>query len=217
VTGSVKKQRYNKYQKAAILYSFMETSNKIHQQLTNPIKVWGKEEKNSRSCPVPAKAGVYACYFKEIPDKVPIKDCIRFGHLTLLYVGVSPARENSKQNLRTRIRSHYSGNASGSTLRLTLGCLLSHDLGVELRRTGKSGRLTFVNGEKKLTEWISKNAFVAWHIIDRPWEYEEDLINKISVPLNLDHNKKHKFHKVLSEIRSEAKKRARSSPVVMKI
>ena len=171
---------------------------------------------NLQPCPVSAKAGVYAVYLKEIPEKIPVKDCIKFGHLTLLYLGVSPARENSKQNLRTRIRSHYSGNASGSTLRLTLGCLLSHDLGIELRRAGKSGRLNFVDGEKKLSEWISKNAFVAWHIIGRPWEYEEDLINKISVPLNLDHNKKHKFHEALSKIRSEAKNRARSSPVVMK-
>ena len=194
----------------------METFNKIHQHFTYPTKVWGKDDVYLRPCPVSAKAGVYAFYFKEIPGKIPVKDCIKFGHLILLYLGVSPARKNSKQNLRTRIRSHYTGNASGSTLRLTLGCLLSHDLGIELRRTGKSGRLTFVNGEKKLSEWISKNAFVAWRTIDRPWEYEEDLINKISVPLNLDHNKKHKFHEVLSKIRSEAKHRARSSPVVMK-
>ncbi|WP_420481527.1 GIY-YIG nuclease family protein [Actinopolymorpha pittospori] len=36
----------------------------------------------------------------------------------------------SSQNLRTRVCYHFRGNAEGSTLRLTLGCLL----GLELRR-----------------------------------------------------------------------------------
>ncbi|MEU8575440.1 GIY-YIG nuclease family protein [Streptomyces asoensis] len=34
-----------------------------------------------------------------------------------------------RQNLRKRVRYHYRGNAAGSTLRFTLGCLL----GLELR------------------------------------------------------------------------------------
>ncbi|GAA2511770.1 hypothetical protein GCM10010406_54960 [Streptomyces thermolineatus] len=41
--------------------------------------------------------------------------------------------QRSPQNLRTRVRYHFRGNAAGSTPRLTLGCLL----GLELRRFGK--------------------------------------------------------------------------------
>jgi hypothetical protein len=37
------------------------------------------------------------------------------------------------------IRYHYTGNASGSTLRLTLGCLLAERLGIQLRRVGAAG------------------------------------------------------------------------------
>ncbi|WP_386143941.1 GIY-YIG nuclease family protein [Streptomyces yanii] len=46
------------------------------------------------------------------------------------------ANRTSTQNLRTRVRYHYRGNAAGSTLRLTLGCLL----GLELRRVGSGKR-----------------------------------------------------------------------------
>jgi hypothetical protein len=37
------------------------------------------------------------------------------------------------------VRYHYRGNTAGSTLRLTLGCLL----GLELRRVGSGKRMTF--------------------------------------------------------------------------
>ncbi|MFF3911407.1 GIY-YIG nuclease family protein [Streptomyces sp. NPDC001848] len=54
----------------------------------------------------------------------------------------------STQNLRKRVRYHYRGNAAGSTLRLTLCCLL----GLELRRVGSGNRLTFgKSGEASLS------------------------------------------------------------------
>jgi len=65
------------------------------------------------------------------------------------------------------------GNASGSTLRLTLGCLLSEELGNELRRVGKGERLTFgKSGETAPSEWMSYNAFVSWVVTERPWQTE---------------------------------------------
>jgi hypothetical protein len=45
----------------------------------------------------------------------------------------------SRQSLRTRIRYHFRGNAAGSTLRLSLGCLL----GLALRRVGSGARMTY--------------------------------------------------------------------------
>ena len=48
--------------------------------------------------------------------------------------------------MRERIRYHYQGNAEGSTLRLTLGCLLSEELDIELRRVGSGKRMTFAEG-----------------------------------------------------------------------
>ena len=48
--------------------------------------------------------------------------------------------------MRERIPYHYQGNAEGSTLRLTLGCLLSEELDIELRRVGSGKRMTFAEG-----------------------------------------------------------------------
>ena len=75
-----------------------------------------------RSVP-PAAAGAYAWYFKAIPNGVPTRECHRTRRLPLLYVGISPGRPGSKSNLRSWIRYHFGGNASGSTLRISIGCL----------------------------------------------------------------------------------------------
>lgn len=81
-------------------------------------------------------------------------------------MGISPkrpptnGRPPSRENLQSRIRYHFRGNAEGSTLRLTLGCLL----GLELRRVGSGKRLTFAAGEARLTQWLADNARVCWTV-----------------------------------------------------
>src|SRR5262245_55522729 len=83
-----------------------------------------------------------------IPSGVPTGDCLTVNGVTLLYVGIAPKAspsgggKPSSQSLWHRIRYHYRGNAEGSTLRLTLGCLLAKELGLELRRVGSGRRLT---------------------------------------------------------------------------
>jgi len=162
---------------------------------------------------------VYAWFFRSIPPGVATDCCIRFGDLTLLYIGIAPKAppQNgavpSKQRLFHRIRYHYRGNAEGSTLRLTLGCLLADDLGICLRRVGSGQRLTFADGERALSEWMQENAFVAWVVIQQPWILEQQLINEISLPLNLDMNKGHPFHPILSGLRSQSKSLARALPI----
>ncbi|MFB6679965.1 GIY-YIG nuclease family protein [Streptomyces sp. NPDC056390] len=95
---------------------------------------------------MPAAAGVYGWHFERAP-------CADLDAGRLLYVGIAPrymANRTSTQNLRKRVRYHFRGNAAGSTLRLTLGCLL----GIELRRVGSGGaRMTFGKaGEAALTD-----------------------------------------------------------------
>lgn len=152
---------------------------------------------------------------------VPTVDCVRHGEHTLLYIGISPKAPPrngggpSKQSLWDRIRYHYRGNAEGSTLRLTLGCLLAPELGLELRRVGSGKRLTFGTGETKLSAWMDAYAFVAWLPCPEPWKLEEQLLGSgISVPLNLDMNSSHTFHSKLAEIRRKAKEAARALPVL---
>ncbi|MGW6054762.1 GIY-YIG nuclease family protein [Streptomyces sp. NPDC055189] len=174
--------------------------------LTDPDRLWSAQDVLMRPSPVPAVAGVYGWNFEQAPH--PDLDAGR-----LLYVGIAPRymeTKTSKQNLRKRVRSHYRGNASVSTLRLTLGCLL----GLELRRVGSGTRMTFGKaGEAHLSEWMADNAKVCWIEQDEPWTLESQFISQLDLPLNLQQNSHNAFHDRLKEIRAQARSRARELPV----
>jgi hypothetical protein len=135
--------------------------------------------------------------------------------MPLLYIGISPRRPTadgraSKQTLRSRLRGHLAGNASGSTLRLSLGCLLSSALGLELRPTA-GGRLTFGDGEAVLSDWMAEHARVCWLTDPTPWAVEDTLIARLDLPLNLRGNETHPFHTALSAARLTARSAARAA------
>ncbi|MGW9208408.1 GIY-YIG nuclease family protein [Embleya sp. NPDC055664] len=128
-------------------------------------------------------------------------------------MGIAPrhmANRTSAQNLRKRVRYHFRGNAAGSTLRLTLGCLL----GLELRRVGSGKRFTFgKTGESTLSTWMAEHARVCWLEHPEPWALESSLIDQLDLPLNLDQNRHNSFHARLSELRAQARQRARDLPI----
>jgi hypothetical protein len=140
--------------------------------------------------------------------------------MPLLYTGISPKRPpaNGKppsgQTLYDRIRYHYTGNAEGSTLRKTLGSLLAQELRVELRRVGSGKRMTFVDGEQVLSNWMAANALVSWIVHPQPWVVEHHLISHLDVPLNLDGNAHNAFHPALKAARARAVAQARELPVI---
>ncbi|MCJ0907034.1 GIY-YIG nuclease family protein [Rhodococcus sp. ARC_M6] len=174
----------------------------------------------ARPCPVPAAPGVYGWWFREVPPGINTAGCAEKDGLTLLYTGISPSappangKAPSKQNIRSRLRTHYTGNAEGSTLRKTLGCLMSDQLGLELRRVGSGNRRTFVTGEKILSEWMAENALVSWVLHPEPWVLEHQLISSLDVPLNLDTNAHNSFYPTLKAVRRAAVVRANELPVV---
>ncbi len=188
--------------------------------LLEPPGLWSRAEVLASPSPVPREPGAYAWYFRDIPPGVPTADCHRCGALTLLYAGIAPkapprnGARPSSQRLADRARYHYRGNAEGSTLRLTLGCLLADSLGIELRRVGSGKRMTFGDGEDVLSGWMAENAFVTWVVDPEPWVLEEQLISGLSLPLNLDMNRGHLFSPELREVRRRAKGRARELAVV---
>jgi len=188
--------------------------------LLGPARLWSREEVLSRSSPVPKSPGAYAWYFRDLPPSVPLTGCIINADFHLLYVGISPSapptngKAASKQTLSHRIRSHMQGNAKGSTLRLSLGCILADALGLELRRVGSGNRFTFSAGEKHLSEWMDDNAKVVWKVCEEPWKLEEKLISTLHPPLNLDQNIGNAFFPVLSGLRKAAKARARTLPIL---
>jgi hypothetical protein len=173
-----------------------------------------------RPSPVPKLPGVYAWYFDEVPPSVPIEDCHAVQGHTLLYVGIAPkapptnGRKPSTTNLHQRINYHFKGNAYGSTLRLTLGCLLSERLGICLQRVGSGKTRTFTNpGEQRLDAWMTDHARVVWVATEQPWNLEEELIGDLSLPLNLAGNRRHPFSATLSAIRSRAAANAEVAPI----
>ena len=61
-----------------------------------------------------------------------------------------------KQSLLERVKYHYRGNAEGSTLRKTPGCLLAWELGIEFRRVGFGKQMSLAEGEQGLIAWMAE-------------------------------------------------------------
>lgn len=198
---------------------FVSKMRHLFQNLLEPERLWNRTEVLARDCPMPRQAGLYGWYFKSLPPGVPRRDCHRVHGATLLYVGISPRQppangaSPSRQHLLGRIRYHFRGNAWGSTLRLTLGCLLAARLGIALRRVGSGERYTFADGEARLSDWMQKNAFVCWLTHPKPWHLESQLIAEMSLPLNLQGNALHPFHQSLSALRRAQRRKADELPV----
>ncbi|NKQ36882.1 MAG: GIY-YIG nuclease family protein [Chloroflexi bacterium] len=188
--------------------------NQYKQDILAPSKMWSRSEVlNQKPCPVPQESGVYAWYFKQIPSIVPVQDCHRYNDLALLYVGIAPSKPASSNNLRNRIRIHFRGDADSSTLRQSIGCLLAEELNIELRRAD-NGKVAFGPGETKLSNWMEQNALVTWTLHPEPWLLEKELIQGLSLPLNLRGNESHPFYQQLFTIRRQAKERARNLPII---
>lgn len=185
----------------------------IIETIAAPARVWSRDEVRRRPSPVPAAPGIYGWFFRTVPTMVDATECREFAGLRLLYIGIAPRSPGtpdspSRQNLRKRIRTHFASNASGSTLRLTLGCLLAEELGIKLAMT-PSGRMTFMDGEAVLSNWMAANAFVTWVDTPTPREAETLAIRSLNLPLNLEGNSAHGFHSDLSALRRAARVRAR--------
>jgi hypothetical protein len=187
--------------------------------LLRPARLWTRQEILTQPSPVPTMPGIYACYFSTLPIVVDTSGCVQVDGWRLLYVGISPkppptnGTRASRQQLRSRLRQHYRGNAAGSTLRLTLGCLLASELGLQLRRVGGGQRLTFADGEQRLSEWMGRHARVCWLAHPRPWELEQALVARLDLPLNLHGNHHHRFYANLRSVRAVARTAARALPV----
>ena len=177
-------------------------------------KRFTRDEIFADPCPVPSKPGIHGWWFRDIPGSIDASRCETRDGLTLLYVGIAPTpppasgKRPVSQDLRKRVRYHFGGvagaSAEGSTLRKSLGVLLSANLGTELRRTGSGQRRTFASGEAVLTQWMADNALVSWLVRPDPWLFEEELIANLDLPLNIQGNEGNAFYPELKRLRREA-------------
>jgi len=194
------------------------------QSILRPDRLYRRSECLGRESLVPPVPGIYGWYFDRIPEGVPTLNSHAWGRWTLLYVGISPKEPSTlmpprtKQGLRTRIATHFGGNAEGSTLRKTLGILLADEIGFPLRRVGNGRRLTFTHpGEQALDAWMDLHARVCWAPDPEPWIAEAHLIQTVSLPLNLKGNGHHPFFKTLQARRSSADEAAREQPIASEV
>lgn len=146
----------------------------------------------------PTEPGLYAWYFPYAALRVNAWGCIRHAGRALVYIGQA-------SDLRRRIcNDHFRGNAEGSTLRRTLGCLLQDRLKIQLTTT-RTGKWMFgSDGENVLSEWMQSHARVMWvslrdERVDWPRKADETdkqvldraerrMIASFRLPLNLDDN-----------------------------
>ena len=69
-------------------------------------------------------------------------------------------------------------------------------------------------GERNLSMWMDRNAFVSWLAMPEPWLFENAILGELDLPLNLDNNQHNPFHPVLTAARADAARRARSLPIL---
>lgn len=159
---------------------------------------------------IPAESGLYGCWFKTLPPQVPSAGCLQVDNWTLLHIGVSPSGHNQKttRHLRKRLADHLSGGANRSTLRMSLGCLLSEQLNLRLAPHGASKYLTFGAGEQRLSHWLQQHTGISWVVHSQPWSIKPDILNRYVLPLNIKAND-HPFVATLKHLREQARLEAR--------
>lgn len=128
--------------------------------------------------------------------------------VSLLYVGISPARETSRQTIRSRvIGNHLNGNIGSSTFRFILAALLIDAL--ELRPFVRGTKVALeATDNARLSAWQRERLLLAWCAQERPWEVEGEVIAQLGPPLNSAGNTAHSFYPRVRASRAALRRRA---------
>ncbi len=191
------------------------TANILDYFLNRP-KMHQRKYVLSKNSSCPRSNGIYAWYFKDGLFKLPNQKSIsRHKNYSILYIGIAPSRLTSKSNIRKRIFNHFRGTAYGSTLRLSLGVLLSNKSKFILRRIKNKKMIRFTDeGEDWIDNWLEKNSLVSWFENPQPWKIEKNLINQLYLPLNIQGNLNNAFKSTLIDLRKKARERAMNLAII---
>jgi hypothetical protein len=158
---------------------------------------------------VPAAPGFYCWWshrgaIRGVPDVPhPKKE-----GLSLLYVGISPARASSRQTVRSRVLgNHLGGNVGSSTFRFVLAALLVDQLGLRPYLRGTKVALC-ADDNAHLSRWQREWLLLTWYARPRPWEIEAAVIAGLRPPLNSASNAAHPFYATVRAARAEFRRRA---------
>jgi hypothetical protein len=161
---------------------------------------------------LPAAAGFYAWWSHRgaIAD-VPHVPHPLAAELSLLYVGISPARETSRQTIRARVTgNHLTGNVGSSTFRFVLAALLGEALDLHPYLRGTKAALSAYENAR-LSAWQREHLLLTWCARERPWEIESEVIAQLTPPLNSADNAAHAFYPAVRAARAEFRRRARAA------
>jgi hypothetical protein len=137
----------------------------------------------------------------KLPDVGIQFKSLKMNNLEVIYTGIA------SHSLRTRdYQQHFNGNNAGrSTLRKSIGSMFKYKQ-IPRDKDPNTGKTKFSeNDELILSEWMKKNLILFFYKTDNPESYENDLIDKLNPPLNLDKNKNivnRPFRKELSRLRN---------------
>jgi GIY-YIG catalytic domain len=131
--------------------------------------------------------------------------------LSLLYVGISPARETSTQTIRSRVLgNHLNGNVGSSTFRFVLAALLLDGLDLHPYLRGTKVALSAQENER-LSAWQREHLLLTSCPRERPWEIEANTIGQLTPPLNSAGNAAHAFYPTVRAARAEFRRRAHAA------
>ncbi len=129
------------------------------------------------------------------------RDPFSVGGTDLLYIG-------SSANLRARIGCHLKDESSGSTFRMSMGCLLKESLDLTIYSQPTRTTFNFGQGEARLTRWLCLNTAIAIWPCQDAFDLEKALIKNLPSPINITNRRQHPYARYLLQKRSEANGRA---------
>jgi hypothetical protein len=162
---------------------------------------------------LPAAPGFYGWWSRRSAlASVPYIPHPLHDDVCLLYLGISPARETSRQTVRSRvIGNHLNGNVGSSTFRFVLAALLIDALELHPYLRGMKVALN-ADDNARLSAWQREHLFLTWCARERPWEIESEVIARLAPPLNSAANAVHAFYPTVRDARQEFRRRARATP-----
>ena len=175
---------------------------------TAPLWSWGADRGP------PRRPGAYAWFSDSVPSFIPDQSLAKRDGSALLYVGIAPrasttgGRDPRRTSLEPRIRYHTTGSADASALRLTLGCVLAGELGLQLQQRPDDERFTWGTGEALVSAWIQTHMRVSWIVHSRPWEISDMAFRSLFLPLNLNVTDPTPFHRTLDDLKRQMEESA---------
>jgi GIY-YIG catalytic domain len=180
------------------------------EALTAGICTLGEARRKPGDGGIPPEPGLYSWWITE-QDALPGVPANLFpGHsLYLLYVGIAPKDDRSRQRLRSWVCSnHMTGNIGSSTFRLSLAALLWRSLAWTPVWRGDRPQLSR-DDNRALSIWQTEHLRIGWVVRPEPWRYESAVIAGLQPPMNLAENAGHPFHKTMSDARRRLRAGAR--------